>query len=281
MGNVKRRILMPKFMDVAPGGINNLVQFIAGVQRGKERRRKEDQQEKMKKIITGLGQQGGMDVTMKMDTEGNVSYSLKPGKAPKEPKPTEYGSPQQRNLRLGYGLEQPTSQELVPFAPRGVPYAGGGYVGTPPGRELTPDESFSNAVPLPEYAPRYFEEQFARPMKERHEVAGYRPKIAGFERPKEEKVVGSPEEIKGHTVIQKKTDKAELLKQYIHSISPNLDIQAFVKKHGPKDAANVIMRKLRKNKQDFISWIKQTYGDETLGALYPEEYIDYTKTPGT
>ena len=266
---------MPKFMDVAPGGINNLVQFIAGVQRGKERRRKEDQQEKMKKLITGLGQQGGMDVTMKMSADGEVSYSLKPGKAPKAP--TE----EQRLKGVGrfaYGMPgapTPSAETMLPVMPPVVPYAGrgpegGGYVGGTPAEGT----EFAGAVPLP---PGEFPEVARAGLRRQFEERGFEPTYPGMRKIKEEKKIS----------LESQTEKSALRKklsgEYFEIIAPKFtprDVQKYIDQYGKENVGAAILRKFGKTREDYIKWIEEKYGLDYAKELYPEFYVKGTKGAG-
>ena len=117
--------------NIALGSINKFLQFQAGLQRGREKQRKKQQDELMRKLILELAQKGHMDATIKMDANGEISYSLKPGKTPTAAETAKNTGRFAFNLP---GATTPSTETMLPVMPKVTPRAGGGYVGPSPGR---------------------------------------------------------------------------------------------------------------------------------------------------
>jgi len=264
---------MPNTYGQISKGVNTFLEFYSGYLEGREIKKEQERQKEMRELIKTAIQSGAGQSSFSIDPRGQVTQRYTPGKPTT---PTGYASPEQRRMRLGYGLEQPTTQELAPFAPEAIPITEGGpgsFVMPTPGAESIPGVGAEYAPGYepqrrPELAPAMFEEQFARPMRERIAGAGFEPKITGFERPKEEKLPGLG------TEAEKKRSKGQMFIEYVKSQAPKLNVQSYVDKWGGKTAPTQILKTLRKTDADFLNWIEETYGAETAKALFPERYLE-------
>ena len=256
--------------EMAAGGVNNFLSFYSGFLEGRALRKEKEYQQEIRNLIKTAIQQGTMQpsYSYSIGPRGQVTTRIAPSRttqmtpyqqatlAEKERRGTE-----ERGMRSIYGLDLPTEEQLASFpAQGGYPTVESGYA--------VPSEAGGEYLLGYEPMPReqMFEREVAAPTRERYEKAGYRPKIAGFEKV-EKKEIGFK------TETEKKSSKAELFKQYTNILSPNLNINAFVTKYGGKEAPTIILKRLRKSKEDFIAWIETTYGKNISKQLFPEVYL--------
>lgn len=244
-------------------GVNSSVAFLRGLQRGRAMREQLQRRQRMQELMGQAIQENQGQMGFSIDPNTGMITRIAPTR--QTTPTTGYSSPAQRNLRLAYGLEQPTTQELVPFAPSGYPTTEGGYVLPTPGQ---PAEYLPGYEPRPimEAAPTFFEREFAEPTRERIEAAGFEPSITGFKRKETAKLPG----IKTET--EKKQTKATLFREYTLSLAPKLNIQSYVDKYD-KQAPTQILKTLRKSNTDFLRWIESTYGEDLAKQLFPEQYL--------
>jgi len=263
---------MSNAYEMISGGLNKFAEFYMGFLEGRALKKEKEYQQEIRNLIkTGI-QQGTMQPSYSIGPKEQVTTHIASNRttqmtpyqqailAEKERRGTE-----ERGMRSIYGLDLPTEEQLASFpAQGGYPTVESGYA--------VPSEAGGEYLPGYEPMPReqMFEREVAAPTRERYEKVGYRPKIAGFEKV-EKKEVGFK------TETEKKSSKAELFKQYVSTISSNLNINAFVTKYGGKEAPTIILKRLRKSKEDFIAWIETTYGKDISKQLFPEVYLESIK----
>ncbi len=174
--------------EAIAGGINNFLKFYAGYLEGKELRKEKDHQDEMRNLIQTAVQSYQIQPGFSIGPTGKITQRYTPTRT-KSISPIDYESPEQQRLRIIYGLEPATPEQIKEAKRFTTPIVEGGYVIPTPGESA---EYLPGYTPE-ELAPRAFEREFAAPIRERFEREGYRPKITGYERIKEKKPLTTQE----------------------------------------------------------------------------------------
>jgi len=263
--------------DALSRGINNFLQFYAGYLEGKQLRKEQEHQKELRNLILAAIQSHQTKPTYKVTPEGEVSLSLSPQETltPYQERTLalkEKEQQQKQAMRAIYGLAEPTPEQLKGLPEKGWPTVEGGYV--VPTEEAEWTEGYE-----PMTQKEIFEEEIAKPTRERIKQMGYQPKFEGLQPLKREKDIL---ELATSSEAQKKRTKARLFKRWVQSVNPRMTdevIQQFRLKYGTSaypsgEPIRRILRKIRRTVDDFIKWVEQKYGRDFAMKLYPEAYIE-------